>query len=144
MLDVIRDCWSWAGLNLEEIIAVNAFGNLVVRATDGWYWRICPEELSCEPIAKSEEQMQALFEDEDFLLDWEMTSLVEEARACVGELPEGHRYCFKILPVIGGEYGGDNLGSISLRGLLAFCGEFGEQIKDLPDGTQISQIRIVD
>ena len=144
MLDVLRDCWSWSGLDPEEVVAVNEFGNLIIRASDGRFWHLCPEEVFCIPIANSRAELDHLFLDENFLLNWEMKSLVDEARSRVGTLPEGHRYCFKILPVIGGEYGGENLGTISLSGLLAFCGEFGEQIKDLPDGAKISEIRVVD
>jgi hypothetical protein len=35
MLETIREAWSWIGLEPAEVIAVNLFGNLFVRAQDG-------------------------------------------------------------------------------------------------------------
>ena len=51
MLNVIEHAWGWIGLEPAEVVEQNLFGNVVVRATDGEVWRICPEELSCAVIA---------------------------------------------------------------------------------------------
>jgi hypothetical protein len=79
MLDTIREAWGWIGLDPAEVVAENAFGNLIVRATGGAYWRICPEELSCERVARDAEEFAALFRREEFRTDWEMARLVEQA-----------------------------------------------------------------
>jgi hypothetical protein len=39
--------------------------------------------------------------------------------------------------VLGGEYGGDNLGTISLTELIGASGHLAQQIAGLPDGAQI-------
>jgi hypothetical protein len=142
MLETIRKAWGWIGLNPAEVVATNSFGNVIPRATDGAYWRICPEEWSCERVARDAGEFAALWGDEEFRRDWEMTRLVELARQQLGPLPEGRCYCLKLPAVIGGGYEATNLGTIALDELIAFSGDMAEQIKDVPDGGQLD-IKIV-
>lgn len=137
LIQTIRDAWSWTGLDPQEVIATNQFGNLIIKAADGQYWRICPEEWSCERIAVDEEELANRWNDEEFRLDWEMARLVELAEQTCGPLTQGRCYCLKIASVIGGKYEAANIGTISLQELISFSGEMAYQIKDLPDGSQI-------
>jgi hypothetical protein len=142
MLDTIRNAWGWIGLDPAAVVATNAFGNLIVCATDGAHWRICPEEWSCELIARSAAEFAALSSDDEFRTDWEMAPLVELARQQLGPLPDGRCYCLKLPAVIGGRYEAANLGIIALVELISFAGDMAQQIKDVPDGDQI-EIKIV-
>ncbi len=143
MIDEIRDSWGWIGIDPDEIVGINEFGNILGRDRKGAYWRLCPEDVYCKVIAASSQEFQELMEDEEFCLDWEMTGLVKKARETVGPLKDGHRYCLKIPGVLGGEYGGENLASMPLDGLIRFSGDLALQIRDLPDGAQIS-LNVVD
>ena len=62
MLDVIRESWGWIGLEPAAIQATNDFGNVIVRHADGTYWRIYPEEPSCNLIARTEDEYAALWQ----------------------------------------------------------------------------------
>jgi hypothetical protein len=137
MLDIIRNSWGWIGLEPAEVVASNPFGNLIVRAEDCAYWRICPEEWSCVQIAQNVDEFTTLFADDDFRIDWQMSCLVEAAKEKLGPLSAGMCYCLKIPSVIGGSYDAENFGTITLNELIAFSGSMAEQIKDLPDGSQI-------
>lgn len=137
MIDTIRTAWSWIGLDAEEIVTSNTFGNVIVRATDGAYWRICPEELSCVPIARSQSEYERLLADEEFVSDWEMANLVELAREELGPLSPGRCYCLKMPAVLGGQYDVSNLGTNSRIEVLAFSGDIAQQIKDVPDGGKV-------
>jgi hypothetical protein len=137
-LETIREAWGWVGLEPAEVIAVNLFGNLIIRSIDGAYWRICPEEWSCKNIASGIDEFNRLSADRKFRVDWEMMRLVELARQKLGELPDGRRYCLKQPAVIGGAYDAANLGTISLAELISFSGHMARQIKDVPDGAKIT------
>lgn len=137
MLNTIRKAWNWTGLNPAEIVCVNSFGNLIVKAADGTYWRICPEEMKCEKIAAGLTTFDKLSHSQDFQLDWEMKRLVVLAEKKLGPLKSGRCYCFKVSPVLGGTYDESNLAEISLEELIAFSGDLAEQIKDVPDGGKI-------
>jgi uncharacterized protein (DUF433 family) len=137
MLDIIRKAWGWIGLEPAEVVATSAFGNLIVRAADGTYWRICPEELSCEQVAHHTDEFAALSGEAAFQADWDMSRLVGLARQVFGQLPEGQCYCLKLPAVLGGKYEVANIGAISLSELILFSGDLADQLKDVPDGGQI-------
>ena len=102
------------------------------------FWRICPEELSCDRIAASADEYAELLRDEEFDVDWRMEALVDTAAEKLGPLAEGRCYCLKLPAVLGGAYDAANLGTNSLFELISFSGDMAEQIKDVPDGEAVT------
>jgi hypothetical protein len=84
-----------------------------------------------------------LSHDQEFLRDWYMSELVEQARSALGNLRPGFKYCLKIPGVLGGEYGGANLASISLIELVRVSGHIAKQMENLPDGAQV-ELKIIE
>jgi hypothetical protein len=140
MLETINNAWKWAGLVASSIEATNLFGNVIVRSLDGCYWRICPEELSAQIIARNDQGYTTLWNDADFRLDREMKTLVDMASAVLGPPDESRCYCLKRPAVLGGGYVSENLSTISRIELVSFAGYLAEQIKDLPDGAEIKLV----
>lgn len=134
----IRDAWGWTGIDPAEVVGENDFGNLMVRDAQGNYWRICPEDLYCRVVANHRDELDALSRDQEFLRDWYMNALVEEAQRRLGPLEPGRKYCFKIPGTLGGEYGGDNLASIALSELIRASGYIAQQIEGLPNGSKVN------
>ena len=134
---VVRDSWGWTGIEPAKVVAENEFGNLLVRDKAGHYWRLCPEDLYCKVVAGSRSELDRLLKDPEFVSDWCMDGLVQEAIDLLGPLDRGRKYCLKIPGVLGGTYGGENLATIPLVELISASGSIAEQIKDLPDGAQI-------
>lgn len=137
MLETIIESWGWTGLEPAAVMATNAFGNLLVHGKDGAYMRICPEQLSCEVVAHDDAEFEALWADEDFQLDWQMTRLVELAKAMFGTVDNERCYCLKLPAVLGGKYDAANFGTITRRELIAFTGDVAQQVKDVPDGGSV-------
>jgi hypothetical protein len=133
LLDEVRSAWGWVGIEPVELIDDNDFGNLILKDVRGQYWRLCPEDLYCELVASSREELDRLSKDQEFLGDWYMRGLVDQAFQRLGALAPGRKYCLKVPGVLGGEYGGDNLGTISLDELIRASGHIARQIADLPD-----------
>jgi hypothetical protein len=140
MLDIINDAWSWIGLDATDLIASNLFGNVIVRDRHGRFWRICPEELTCEVIAANDQEYSKLWTDDEFQTDWTMGVFLEQAVAKFGPLPPDRCYCLKLPAVLGGEYSTENLGTISRNELISFAGDIAEQIKDVPEGGKVELI----
>ena len=140
MLEIIKEAWGWHIGTPAELIESNAFGNVIFRTSDGLYWRICPEELSCEPIAENPVEFKALRADPAFQRDWLMEPLVEVAQAALGPVQSDRCYCLKVPAVLGGAYSEENLGTISREQLIGFAGYMAQQIKDLPDGSTVQLI----
>ena len=143
LLEIVNASWGWIGLNAVEIVGRNAFGNLLVVDDAGKYWRICPEELSCEVVSDDAAEFSSLVESEEFQVDWEMSRIVELAKANLGEIPSGRVFYLVIPGIFGGPYDETNIKSVPLGELISFSGYWAEEIKDLPDGAQI-KLRIID
>jgi hypothetical protein len=137
LLDEVRRAWGWVGIESVELIDDDDFGNLILKDVRGQYWRLCPEDLYCEVVASSREELDHLAKDQEFLSDWYMRGLVDQAFQRLGVFAPGRKYCLKIPSVLGGEYGGDNLGTISVDELIRSSGHIAQQISDLPDGASI-------
>jgi hypothetical protein len=137
IVEVIRESWGWIGIDPVEIVGENDFGNLIIRDTNGKYWRLCPEDVYCEVIAENREELDALSTDQEFLEDWNMQLLVEQAIEKLGALEDGRKFHLAIPGVLGGEYGIANIRTVPLIEQISFSGDIGKQIQELPDGAQI-------
>ncbi len=71
--------------------AVNEFGDVIVRATDGAYWLICPEALSCDGVAMDEAAFATLRATAEFagLANGQSSS----GSRCFGEVSGERCYC---------------------------------------------------
>lgn len=143
LLEELRKSWGWVGMEPLEVVGENDFGNLIIKDKDSKYWRLCPEDLTCEVVAQNRKELDALSHDQEFLYGWYMKNLATQAKELLGPLSEGRKYCLKIPGVLGGEYGGSNLATAPLVELVRFSGDVAKQIKDLPNGAQV-QFKITD
>ena len=137
LLETISGAWGWKGIVATEIVEINRFGNVIFIDDTERYWRICPEELTCQVVADTQQAFATLRVDEEFVVDWEMENLCREASIALGAPPTGICYCLKIPAVFGAAYTADNIGIISVSELIAVSGDLGRQIEDLPDGAEI-------
>lgn len=144
MIEKIVAAWGWTGIDPLKLVEENAFGNLLIKDNDGRFWRLCPEDLTCEVVATTDKAFAVLCKDEEFLSDWNMQNLVAEAREKLGPLIGRKKYCFKIPGILGGEYGGDNLAMVPLAELVRFSGDLAYKLKDLPEGAKVKLKVVLD
>jgi len=137
LLDAIHEGWGWRGIEPRRSVVRNAFGNVIVEDVAGHFWRICPEDLHAEVIARSVVELEQCRAHPDFVTDWELQRLTDAARERFGDSGEGRCYCLMIASAMGGLYSIENVGTISLVELLGVSGDIARQIKDLPDGTKV-------
>lgn len=137
ILDEVKNAWGWIGIDPVELVTENDFGNLIIKDSKEQFWRLCPEDVYCEVIAKSKEAYNELIQNEEFLDDWFMSAMVEDAKKSLGSLEPPRKYHMVIPGILDGEYGGKNIKTAPLVELIRFSGDLGKQIKDLPDGAEI-------
>ena len=137
ILSEINKAWNWTGIKAVEILAVNHFGNVLFIDSNSNYYKLILEDLALNQIAKTQQEFDKLKKDQDFIEDWEVNSWVNAAQAAFGKLDQDQKYCFKIPPVLGGEYSLENMGIKSFKESIAFSGDIAFQIKDIPDGQEI-------
>jgi hypothetical protein len=59
LFDLLDAAWGWTGLVATEVIGENAFGKLMICASDGRYWRLCPKDLDCKVSADDRAEFDA-------------------------------------------------------------------------------------
>jgi len=143
LIEEIKNSWGWVGIEPVSVIGENDFGNLMIEDSSAKYWRLCPEDGYCEIVANSKEELDALSKDQEFLEDWYMKRLVDQASEKLGPLEEGYKYFLIFSGALGGAYDTSNIGKAPLIEIVRLSGELGLKIKDVPDGTQI-KIEVVD
>jgi hypothetical protein len=143
ILDEIADAWGWRGVRPRALVMQNEFGNVIFTDQDGQYWRICPEELSCEDVAINRDDFATLQNTGEFLINWTMRELVERVRPILGTPAAERCYCLKIAATLGGAYTIANIGTIDIGELISASGHIAKQIDHLPDGSQV-RFRITD
>lgn len=143
IIEEIKESWGWVGIQPEEVVGENDFGNLIIKDIEGKYWRLCPEDVYCKVVAQNREDLDKLSSNQEFLEDWYMQALVEKAQKNLGSLTDGRKYCLVTPGVLGGEYDLSNIKTAPLIELIRFSGDLANQIKDLPDGAQV-QLKVVD
>ena len=137
LLTIVKQEWSWTGLEPDLIVGENDFGNLIIRDAKGRYWRLCPEELDCRVIAESRPELDVLSKDQEFLHDWYMEAPIEVAASSLGPLEPGYKYCLVTPGPLGGTYSADNMRQLSLNELVSVSGYLARQIDGLQDGTKV-------
>jgi hypothetical protein len=137
LIDEVRSAWGWSGIEPEQVVGENDFGNLILRDTGGSYWRLCPEECTCEVVAANRTELDSLSIDQEFLRDWYMRSLVDDATRKLGPLTSGRKYCLKIPGLLGGKYDAENLAIAPLHEMIRISGQIAKQTQSLPEGATV-------
>ena len=122
MIEIVNKSWGWKGIVATDIFHENDFGNLIAEDENGKFWRVCPEELSCNIIADSQEAFDELFMSDDFKKDWYMDETVSLATDQLGDLLGGEKYCLKLPGILGGLYEPENFGKIAFEKLITLSG----------------------
>jgi len=143
ILESVATYWGWTGIEPEKVIAVNEFGNLIMKDSAGKFWRLCPEDVYCDVIAQNDAEYNELVKDEEFNEDWFMEVILQKAVKKFGELKDDNKYTLAVPGVLGGEYGGSNLKMVPHERIIAFYGELAQEIKDSTDGAKIKVKSII-
>ena len=137
LISAVTDGWSWRLGEPTEIFATNVFGNVIVKNKAGHYFRIMPEEWSCELIARSAVELEAKRKCAEFVHDWDMKQVVMMAERAQGPLEDGEVYYLVIPGILGGKYTEDNIRKISIHEVLAYCGDMAHQLEGARDGSHV-------
>ncbi len=134
VIEALSDEWAWILPPINQVFAVSAMGNVFLSCDDQNYWRICPEELTAETVARKSGELDALYSNTEYKEDWHMTSLVADLIESYGEPVIGECFGLTIPAVLGGEYSINNIRRRGLYEYLRFTGDVARQTKDLKDG----------
>ena len=95
-----------------------------------------------ERVAADPESFRALLGDQEFVTSHFAVDAVADLRANGLVLGPGQIYSFKQPPVLGGAFETANVEATDIEVHFSITGQIHEQVRDLPPGTPVDQIRL--
>lgn len=134
--------WHWLLPETLTVWLMNRFGDLVLVFDNGTVHFFDVGGGTVEQIAASREESYGLIEYDDNANHWLMIPLIDRLVAAGKTLKPGYCYGYGLSPVLGGDYTVENTIILPIEEHYAVNASIHEQIKDLPDGTEV-RIEIV-
>ncbi len=135
--------WEWMIGRSRRPILVSAIGDAFVQDTrDGTVHQLDTAFAELEQVAASEDELRALLDDREFVIERLAAQLFGDLRGAGLELGPGQVYSWKTPPALGGKVALDNAEVADLEVHFSVTGQLHRQIAELPEGTPIESIRI--
>ena len=135
MSDALK-AWEWIGLDGKTPVFTSAFGNVFLRAADG-FWFLDRLAGTLTRPWETAGQLQDELDTPDGQSLYLSAGLVWAANE-LGLVPSGAEvYDFAVPPILGGEQVVTNVEVIDFITALGISGQIHEQLRDVPPGTPI-------
>jgi hypothetical protein len=139
--DLLRD-WRWLLGNSMQLLIVSALGDMFLADAEGHVHWLDTGSGQLEQVAGSAEEFKRLMQQRENADQWFVPELVGDLMASGMRLAPGQCYSYKKPPVLGGEIELGNFEPTDLSVHFSILGQIHRQVKDLPPGTKISDIKI--
>ncbi|WP_051510514.1 T6SS immunity protein Tdi1 domain-containing protein [Intrasporangium oryzae] len=135
------ESWAWIGLEGKTPLFASPFGDIFLRGEDGFWWLDTIEGALLKPWETAEEMQAELRSpggQDRYLLGGLAWAAEEE-----GVVPTGDQvYAFTVPPILGGDMGLENVQVVDFVVAANVAGQLHEQVRDLPEGTAVSEVTI--
>lgn len=135
---VLED-WRWLIGPGKQPILLAAIGDAFLRDDgDGSVWCLDVGAPGLLQVAGSVEEFQAKLGDREFVMDRLAVDAVVDLRENGKPLEPGQIYSFIQPPFVGGQHEFKNIEPCDISVHFSILGQLAEKVKDLPEGTRIS------
>lgn len=134
--------WEWLIGTKKLPILISAIGNAFIEdVEDGSIHVLDVGSGELRLIADTSSEFRDLLGDEEFVADEFVVQIIGEFLAHGPKLMAGQIYSFKHPPVLGGEFDIENLEPTDMEVHFSIHGQIHHQVRDLPPGTPITEIK---
>jgi hypothetical protein len=135
------ESWSWLDLAGKTPVFTSLFGDVVLESGDG-YWFLDTIEGKLTRPWSNRDDVRTAFADPEVREQYLLEGLAMAAAQHGIALAREQIYDFSTPPVLGGELAVENLRPVDFQVALNIAGQIHEQVRDLPPGAPIGQIKI--
>ena len=129
--------WRWKVGEASAVVALSLSGDIFYKDSSGHVHWLDTGAGTSEHLASSPSEFWTILANPDRAAELLLQPVVESFLQTYGPLPPGKCLGYRTLPVFGGDYSGANRVPLSTSEHFMFTGEVHQQIKDLPDGSQV-------
>lgn len=140
--DTLLSEWKWAMPEPVRPVLLTAMGDAFAQGESGTVYFVDMVDGNVRPVADDGETFQSLLRNNQFVTDHLFPSRIVELRNAAITLQPKQVYSHKQLLALGGTDDIDNVEPTDASVHISIHGQVHRQIKDLPDGTPISEIKI--
>jgi hypothetical protein len=134
--------WEWAMPEPLRPVLLTAMGDAFAQGASGAVYFIDMIEGNIRPVADDGESFKALLRNNEFVTDHMFPSRIVELRQAGMTLQPRQVYSHKHLLVLGGSDEIENVETTDVSVHIGIHGQVHRQVRDLPEGTPISEIKI--
>ena len=134
--------WKWLINKPASPFLMTLFGDVFLKNENEEYWWLDTFAGKLSKIADSQEDFYKLIGNPQKFVEMFMFEVVNINRQLGLDLSEKQCYSFKIPPILGGQLEPENIEVCDIFVHLSILGQIHQQVKDLPPGTKITDIKI--
>ncbi len=141
--DRLTEAWTWLIGTDKKVILVSVIGDMFLTSDNGNFFWLDVGQGKLEMVAVDEKEFERKMTDIEQVNEWFMIDLTTQLRLSGKRLKDGQLFSYKKLPIIGGDYSVDNFEPSDMEVHFSFAGQIHNQIKDLPDGMKIKDVKFI-
>ena len=134
--------WRWLLGDSMQLCLVSSMGDMFLGNAEGQIFWLDAGTGQLQQVAESQPEFQQLMQRPENANQWFMPQLVGDLISSGVCLGPGQCYSYKKPPVLGGKIEPGNFEPTDLSVHFSILGQIHRQVKDLPPGTEISNIDI--
>ena len=142
--DGILDDWSWLLKQPHRVVVVTKMGDAFVRDPQGKILFLDTMEGSLQPAADNVDAFKDALQRGTTNSEWLMLGLVAHLEQQGQQLGPGQCFSYTIPPVLGGAIEPTNVEVVDVSVHFSIAGQIHRQVKDLPPGTPVGDVKISD
>lgn len=129
--------WRWKVGEASEVVALSLSGDIFYKDSSNHVHWLDTGAGTTERVASSQSEFWAILANPGRAAELLLQPVVEAFLRASGPIPPGKCLGYRTLPVFGGDYSGANRVLFPASEHFMFTGEVHQQIRDLPDGSQV-------
>ncbi|WP_417377715.1 T6SS immunity protein Tdi1 domain-containing protein [Gimesia sp.] len=143
-IDELLQDWTWAMSEPMRPVLLTALGDLFAQGDSGAVYFVDVIEGEIRTVAEDGTTFEDLLSDAEFVADHFFPARVLELRDAGIQLEANQVYSHQQPLVLGGNDELENYETSDVSVYISIQGQIHEQVKDLPEGTVISDVEIED